>query len=246
MKLATRHIFATLALGLLIGLVPLQQAEAGKQGIGEILSSLATKQNIEQMGAIGIDPTQVTLSADYTVKAYFISEDSDYGNSISWYDGAKDPTNAKNLNSIWGKSLEPHAGDKMKVGQLQSFGRLRAGTNLGFAINSGEFSGNNRNSYYSNDALNNDGISHVMTGLLPEQGLLLVGFSDTRSYSGDFSDIIVAIDIGMDNAKGMAAAGAPEPSEWALLIAGTLTLGIVGMRRRKLELENAAKISIPA
>jgi hypothetical protein len=68
----------------------------------------------------------------------------------------------------------------------------------------------------------------VVAGILPESGVLAISFQEVWKGKGD-KQIMFAIDIGVDNVSKMAA-GAPEPSEWLLLM---VELGDADARHEK-------------
>ncbi|MCB1734811.1 MAG: DUF4114 domain-containing protein [Gammaproteobacteria bacterium] len=212
--------------------------------------ALVEGQAIADSVKLGIDPSALTLSFDAKVTAYFISEGAGYRNTVGWYDASTDASTAANRNVIWANASLAGSGGDLQPWQPVELGTFEAGTTLGFFLSANGFSyekyrdqlsdarvdyymDNYVNTYFTDDALNPDGISHVVAGLLPEKGLLTIGFEDL--YGGgdrDYDDVVFAIDIGIENARRIAA-GAPEPGEWALMLVGSTTLlGLINRRRR--------------
>lgn len=227
-------------------------AQAFVSSVDTLFPSLVEGKAIPGYVQLGISPEALTLSQDTTVKVYFIDEGAGYRNTFGWYDAnAGDPTQAANRNVIWANASKQGGGGSLVSGSEAVVGDFSAGTELGFFVSANGYSyeqyrgrlsdervdaymDSRVHTYYTNDALNPDGISHVVAGVLPEQGLLTLGFEDL--YGGgdrDYDDVVFAIDIGVENATKIAA-GAPEPGEWALMIVGTLTL--MGLARRRPDL----------
>jgi len=217
----------------LLLILPALSTQASLAAVTDIFPDLAETQSITDSTTVGIDPSALTLTADATVTVYFISEGAGYQNSFGWYDASTDPTSADNRNTVWanasgtGEGLA--GGGSLDSGTAVEIGTFEAGTELGFFLVA---NGNqNPDGYiYTTDAnYNPDGLAHLFAGLLPEEGLLAIGFEDL--YGGgdnDFNDLIIAIDIGVENALAIAAA-APEPEVILLLILG---LAFLKLRER--------------
>ncbi|MCB1734810.1 MAG: DUF4114 domain-containing protein [Gammaproteobacteria bacterium] len=188
---------------------------------------------------LGTAPASLTLSSDTKIMAFFISEDTSYQNTVGWYDASTDPTNAANLNVIWANTSEKDSGGLLKIGRPDNLGHFDAGTELGFYLTAAGYTEKNSKqndtstttTYFSDQALNPDGISHLMRAVLADEGLLVLAWNDGSGEG--FSDVVFVLDIGIDNARQIAA-GAPEPGEWALMLVGSTTLiGLIRKRRRQ-------------
>jgi hypothetical protein len=264
---SNRHLRFLRGIVSVFALLATQGTMAAVTEISDIFPVLAEYQSIPDSTRLGIDPAKLTLSHDAVVTVYFISEGAGYKNTFGWYNAAEDPTDYDNRNLIWANASGTGdglaGGGDLDVGSSFTLGKLPAGTQLGFYLSANGYYTQQaldaatsetvqqvyedrltQRTYYTNDALNPDGISHVVAGLLPDRGLLAIGWEDL--YGGgdrDYNDLIVAIDIGVDNAKEIAA-GAPEPAEWALLFAGSITLLAASRsRRRKVQREDAVQDS---
>jgi hypothetical protein len=122
------------------------------------------------------------------------------------------------------------------VGNLLDLGTAKAGDKLTFFIDVLT----TKTSYYSDKSLNSDGVNHVFSAAYGGSALVpagtYVGFEDMWR-GGDFNYFdmsfvfqnVAAIDVTPGNSN---VGGVPEPSSWAMLIAG---FGLTGaaMRRRR-------------
>ncbi|MGB0712410.1 MAG: DUF4114 domain-containing protein [Gammaproteobacteria bacterium] len=243
-----------------LGLGAMGSAQAFEASVENAFPVLVEGQAISDSVNLGISPEALTLSYDTTITAYFISEGAGYRNTVGWYDASTDGTDGANRNVIWANASLEGAGGSLQPWEPVELGSFDAGTTLGFFLSANGYNyeqyrdrwGDTRtdyymdnyvNTYFTDDAINPDGISHVVAGVLPEKGLLTIGFEDL--YGGgdrDYDDVVFALDIGVENARQIAA-GAPEPAEWALImVGGTTLLSLARRRQRKAAaLKGAAK-----
>jgi hypothetical protein len=248
--MATNNFFssslrAAAAVALLVGV---GQASAAPTDLATLFPMLAANPNgIGERVQIGVDPGKIQLTYDSAVTAYFISEGAGYRNTVGWYDAATDPRQASNRNQIWRNASQQGSGGNLITGSSQFLGNFSGGDEFGFYLTA---DGANRRSnlptYYLNDALNGDGVSHIVANLLVDQGLLSIGFEDLWGGGDqDYNDVLFVVDIGVANARQIAA-GAPEPSEWLLLMAGSVTLMRVMRKRRQNKLKAGGAEGMPA
>ena len=196
--------------------------------IQDIFPNLVETQSIGDSTSVGIDPSLLTFSYGADVTVYFISEGAGYKNSLGWYDASTDPTLAENRNLIWnnasGAGNGLAGGGTLNSGDSVDLGTFEAGSSLGFYLAADGANKSNPYYYFTDIGFNPDGIEHVVAGLLPEEGLLAIGFEDLFGGGDmDYNDLIIAIDIGVENALQIAAA-APEPEIWLMILIGLLGL----------------------
>lgn len=207
-----------------LSLLFLTASAPGLADLQDVFPVLAEKESIADSTRVGIDPEALTLPYDADLTVYFIGEGAGYKNSFGWYDAATDPRLEENRNMVWrnasgtGEGLA--GGGNLDLGASVDIGSFEADTTLGFFLVANGYNNPGNWMYTTQDDLNPDGISHVVAGLLPEEGLLAIGFEDLFGGGDrDFNDLVIAIDIGVQNATAIAAA-APEPEILAMLVLG--------------------------
>ncbi|MEA5625689.1 DUF4114 domain-containing protein [Nostoc sp. UHCC 0251] len=202
-------------------------------------------------GQFKLDPTQLNLKYDYDVSVYFINEGAGYRNQLAF--DAVGTTNKSGLifNDIscqgtgcvgdWG-------GNALKLGDGVKLGNITAGTQLDFWLRSdGLNRGNDANIFGTKTASNPDKLQHTVA--YAYNNYILLAFEDlygdlrasgidsatgklNEGSDRDFNDVVVVLDIGEANVRGLIGATVPEPSVTLSMFA----LGAVsmfGLRRRR-------------
>lgn len=209
---------------ILIALLFSEIASADVESLYQVFPDLVNGRQIAGTVNLGINDDTLRFSQTSNVSVYFISEGAGYKNQFGWYDTATDPTLDGNSNMIWENASALYSGGLLQNGSSFDLGTIEAGTEIGFFLKANGYNNPDGYTYYTDDSLNPDGITHVVAGILPELGLLTLGFEDLFGGGDlDFDDVVFAIDIGVANATAMAAA-APEPEVWLMIM-----LGLVGI-----------------
>ncbi|MEM7254009.1 MAG: DUF4114 domain-containing protein [Pseudomonadota bacterium] len=186
---------------------------------------------ISAVSTANVDLNSLVLDQDASLTAYFIGESAGARNTLYWY--TIDMANccrAQRFGQIWRNASAQGSGGNLELGDEVALGNFTAGEQLGLGLWS---RAQNPNRWlYTQEQFNPGNSIQAVAGLIPTEGLLLLGWEDMYGSASDydFTDLVLAIDIGVDNAN-VLAAGAPEPSQWLLLTVGTMAL--VGYARRR-------------
>jgi Domain of unknown function (DUF4114) len=208
----------------------------------------------ETIQAKQINLSDLTLKFDYDPKVYFIGETAgDYRDRL---DFTATTGSQVQTGKIFGDS-SCNAGDSgftnfskfcpnpndalpgkvapdrpLNVGDGVNLGLFQAGTKLDFQlasndINGGVYENGVKSVFGLNQALNPDGLQHVIAYYYKDY--VVLGFEDLSGGGDkDYNDAVFAVDIGKANARG--AAKIPEPSVVAAMFAIAL-LGLMKTRR---------------
>lgn len=211
-------------------------------------NTLTESQSIGDVSSIALDPSDLYLSESSSVRAYFIGEGAGYRNSFGVYTGdstdgltgdaslvlpdASTSSYYSYLNSDYRSGSYPVApGDFVDLGEFESQTQL----NL-FLVANGASGGTT--TYYTDMALNPDGIDHFVVLATPNSPYLLVGVEDLFGGGDeDYNDVVVALDVGTVNASKMIANAVPIPGPVAALLGPLFLFGAAKLRRRKMASE---------
>jgi Domain of unknown function (DUF4114) len=210
----------------------------------------------ETIKAKQVDLSKLTLEFDHDAKVFFIGETAgEYRNRLDF----KATTESKvETGKIFGDTscstgdrsfinfskFCPNPNDALQgkvapdkplnVGDWANIGSFKAGTKLDFQlvandINGGIYENGVKGVFGLNQALNADGLQHVIAYYYKDY--LVLGFEDLWDGGDkDYNDTVFAIDIGKANAR--AEANVPEPSA-AVAMFAIAGLGLMKSRRRR-------------
>lgn len=194
--------------------------------------------------AIMLDPSKISLAMEYEVRAYFVGEETRYRNSVGFNTQAGgidsgDPLlmfpNASSRRDGYRVVDTPVGGRRtankpLLPGDFVDMGTLGAGTDLNFFLLA-DGSTKPRDVYSSETGLNPNQ-NPYMTAFAYTDGdssYLVLGFEDGVGRGrSDFTDVVIALDIGDINIAALTAT--PEPA--TLLTLGSL-IGVVGFARHR-------------
>ncbi|MCH9670537.1 MAG: DUF4114 domain-containing protein [Gammaproteobacteria bacterium] len=178
-----------------------------------------------------VDLNSLVLDQSASLTAYFIGESAGARNAFYWYTLNSAGNCCQTSGRIWNNASAIGSGGGLRLGDEVALGNFSAGDSLGFAMYAR--ANNPRRFLFTHDQFNPGGSVQAVGGLIPSEGLLLLGWEDLYGPNSDydFTDLVVAIDIGVANAN-VLAAGAPEPGQWLLLTVGVVTLVGYGRRRQ--------------
>lgn len=214
-------------------------------------NTLTERQPISNLSSIALDPNDLMLTEASDVRMYFIGEGAGYRNTLGVYTGdsseALDGDAALVFPDASSSSsyLDPTGDDyrsssaPVAAGDFVDLGTFEAGTQLNlFLIANGANGGTN--TYFTDMALNADGIEHFVVLATPDSPYLLIGAEDL--YGGgdeDYNDVVVALDIGKTNTKKLISNAVPLPGPVAALL-GPAVLGVLLARKRARRREEGA------
>ena len=193
-----------------------------------VSGTLSERKSIANTSAIALDPSQLKLATDTSVRVYFVGEGAGYHNTLGFNTGGTPKEN--------GQLIFPDASSKLSYlsylnarngtrsysmpvlpGDFVDVGTFEAGTQLDFFVIANGARGG-RHTYSTRTELNPDGIDHVVALAVPDSPYLVIGFEDL--YGGgdrDFNDVVFTVDVGRQTVRKLS--GAPEPGTSALLLA---------------------------
>jgi hypothetical protein len=194
--------------------------------------------------AVILDPSKIALVTDYDVRAYFVGEDTKYRNSIGFNTeaGGVDTGNPllmfpDAVNSLGGYSVvdagnpgERTADTPLIPGDFVEMGNIQGGTDLNFFLIA-DGAKNPKAVYSSETALNPQQNPYMMAFAYTDgdSSYLVFGFEDgVGKGKDDFTDVVIALDIGDINIGALTAS--PEPA--TVLTLGSL-IGLVGYARHR-------------
>lgn len=176
-------------------------------------------------GTINPADYSFTAAASGDIVAYFVGHTAGYTNLLGLSVNGVDT-------GIWGLNNQTTA-----PGTALNFGPVNAGDTLVFKINvtnTGEY-------FYSQRSLNGDGITHIFSAAYAggDFGIpagTYVGFEDLNGGGDlDYDDLRFVF----TNVKGVEIGGVPEPTTWAMLIAGFGLVGAAARRRKGIAVTSA-------
>jgi len=198
--------------------------------------------------AIILDPSKIALVTDYDVRAYYVGEDTKFRNSIGFN------TQAGGIDSGNPLLMFPDASDSLGGYQVVSddnpgersatepliprdfveMGKVQGGSDLNF-FNILNGAKDPKAVYSSEGSLNPQQAPYMMAFAYTDgdSSYLVLGFEDTLGGGKkDFTDVVIALDIGDINIGALVAS--PEPA--TMMTLGSL-IGLVGYARRRARLQ---------
>jgi hypothetical protein len=194
--------------------------------------------------SIALDPNDLRLTENSDVRVYFVGEGAGYRNSFGVYTGDSTDKLSGDASLIFpdastsGSYLNPTESEyrsrraPVAEGDFVDLGNFEADTQLNlFLIANGANGG--KTTFYTDGSLNPDGIEHFVVLATPDSPYLLVGAEDLLGGGDeDYNDIVVAIDVGVQNAKQLISKAAPLPGPIAALLGPLAWMAWAGFRRR--------------
>lgn len=200
--------------------------------------------------AVVLDPSKIALVTDYDVRAYFVGEDTKRRNSIGFNTQAGGIDSGDPLllfpdasDSLGGYRVvsERNSGERsvktpLIPGDFVAMGNIAGGTDLNFfnIVNGAR----DPQAVYSSEASLNPSQAPYMMAFAYTDGdssYLVLGFEDKlKGGKSDFTDVVIALDIGDINIGALVAS--PEPA--TVLTLGSL-IGLVGYARRRARMREA-------
>jgi len=185
---------------------------------------LSERNQIDDLNAYKISASDLRLSVDTSLRAYFIGEGAGYRNTFGFYTGDSTDRLSGDAQLIFpdasqGQSYLGYSwGGVVDTGDYVDLGTYNANTDLNlFLIANGANGGTN--TYFTDMSLNADGVDHFVMLASPETSYLLIGVEDL--YGGgdqDYNDLVVALEIGSHNVTALISNVVPLPAPvWALL-----------------------------
>ncbi len=208
-----------------------------------INQALGERQELGSVDGMALDPSMLRLETDSNVRVYFVSEGAGYHNTLGYNtDGTGvdegSPLlifpDASSSNSTFSDGDTTLGGRSEWVpllpGDFVDLGNVSAGSQLDFFLIANGVRGG-QNVFTADDAVNPDGIQHVVAFALEGSPYLLIGFEDLLNGGDrDFNDLLFAVDFGAANVDAVIRLASPEPS-MALLLGVTLSIVLLPRRR---------------
>lgn len=166
-------------------------AEAFQQFVREESSAI----DLSELNARRLDATKLNIVKDIEdLKVYFINEGAGYRNQLKLT--STGTTTQEGL--IFVDASIGDGSQQLRTGDYVSFGEVKAGSTLDFALLANGYGNSSFYTYYAGIADNPDNIQHVIA--YDYQDYLVLAWEDL--YEGgdkDYNDIVFAIDIGAEN-----------------------------------------------
>ena len=192
--------------------------------------------------AKAIDPTNLRLVTDASVRAYFVSEGAGYHNTLGFNVDATGVTNgdpklifpdASSKDSFYDPNSKSkrNKNNPLLPGDFVDLGSFTAGQSLDFFLIANGARGGTH-VYGPTTADNPDGINHLVafSYAVEDSPYLVLGFEDLFGGGDkDFNDLMFVLDVGVENVGKLV--NAPEPGTF--LIFGTLGVAAAVRRRRR-------------
>lgn len=198
----------------------------------------------EMLGAVCLDPGNLTLAQDGSVRAYFIGESTLNHNSLGFSTGGSDPL-GDDPQLIFPDGSSPANGqprtdfEALVSGDFVDLGPMQAGTALDFFYLVKGASGTPSSTWSTEDNANPDGLVHAVALAPAGSPFLILGFQESSGSNNDFSDLVVALDFSQ---TGFKVVGSPEPS---LALGSALAAFLLLAHRRRIRRPMLESIPIP-
>lgn len=203
--------------------------------------SLAETKTVKNLNSISLDPSNLVLAEDATVRVYFLGEGAGNRNSLGISTTGKGPLgedarlifpDASSAAGYGGSnSLVRTSKEPLAQGDFVDLGTFKAGSSLDFFLVANGATGSKE--FFSTDlSLNRDGIVHAVSLAPNGSAYLVIGFEDLKGGGDkDYNDLVIAVEIGKVNVQNLVGLNTPEPS----LALGSLVAvaGLIGFSRRR-------------
>ena len=199
--------------------------------------NLKETMSLKNATALMLDPSQLKLATDSTIRVYFVGEGAGYHNTLAfnfYMPGVNVSDQAASRDVITSsiKLIFPDASSSVSTydpsskavrstsnpllpGDFVDLGTFQAKGRLDLALIANGASGG-KDVFVASPARNDDHITHVVSFALKNSPYLIAAFEDLRGGGDrDYNDVIVAIDIGRANVARMVSAPVP-PLAWTL------------------------------
>ena len=197
-------------------------------------SKLSESTVVNDMDAVALDPSKLTLAYDANIRVYFLGEGAGYKNTLGFSTTGGSPLSPD------AKLIFPDASssgstrtsnDPLLAGDFVDLGTFSAGTALDFFLIADGANGG-KQFFSTQQSLNSDGLVHAVSLAQDGSAYLIYGFEDLFGGGDrDYNDLVFAVEIGRANINNLAGLGAPEPSMAAGALFSLCGLGFI--RRRK-------------
>lgn len=214
-------------------------------------ANLGERESIPNVSGISLDPSDLVLQFDSSVRAYFIGEGAGYHNTLGFFTTPYDKN--QGINATDAQLIFPDASSRVSyletgytggwrsqsapllVGDFVEMGELTSGTAINpFLISNGANGG--QDIYTAFPDQNPDGIQHFVSlavTAFADSPYLVIGIEDL--YGGgdrDFNDLVFVLDIGSENVSHLVAATVPLPPSVIALFGPGVMGAWVALRRR--------------
>jgi len=207
-------------------------------------SVLTEYQPLVNLSSIALNANDLYLAETSEVRVYFIGEGAGYHNSFGVFTGDSGDGLTGDAALVFPDAsssssyIDPTGSDyrsanaPVAAGDFVDLGTFESGTQLNlFLIANGANGGTN--TYFTDIALNPDGIEHYVVLATPDSPYLLVGAEDLFGGGDkDYNDIVVAFDVGTANVQQLVSNAVPLPGPVAALL-GPLCLALFTWYRRR-------------
>ncbi|MEM1094212.1 MAG: DUF4114 domain-containing protein [Bacteroidota bacterium] len=152
-----------------------------------------------------LDATRLKLTYPANPRVYFVGEGAGYQNTTGF---TTNGPRADIENDPGARLLFPNTSmnNPLVPGDFVNLGTMSAGTTLDFFVISDGYRKPNNATYWADLNANPDGINHVVGFILENSPYLIVGFEDLWGGGDrDFNDVLIAVDIGIENAEALVA-----------------------------------------
>jgi len=192
--------------------------------IAKLVSQTPAADNFVEHSTIKLDPSKLRLTVDSDVRAYFVAKDTDLANSLGFTTDGSGKANSSTAKLLFpnastaavggsgNSGVKRTAAEPLLPGDFVRMGNLAGGTKLDFfLLADGARAGTT--SLSSKSSANASGVGSMLSYAykLKDSPYLLLAFDDfSSSNDRNFSDLVVALDIGAINTAALTAT--PEPS----------------------------------
>lgn len=236
---------------LIMAAIPLKAAEDLSSSIYSVDVPEGTLNMVQEVLAESINRSQTAFVSEATspdihlleeaeVSITFLMEGAGYKNTFGYFT-YDDDLNILSEQVIFNNSSATGSGGTLNQGDTVDLGTFEAGTNIGFWVTANGYNNPDGHTYYSIDSLNPDGERHIAVVGDPANEQVVIGFEDLYGLGDrDYNDVVFtytatpweAIDLSQ------IPAGAPEPSENAILfMTGVLAVIYMYRQRRRVRLQ---------
>ena len=219
--------------------------------IAELVNrSLAESAELKNAMALKLDPSQLKLSTDSTIRVYFVGEGAGYHNTLVFnfylpgvntsaqaasrsvitvatqiiFPDASSPISTYDPKSLALRTIQ----NPLLPGDFVDLGKFVAGGRLDLALIANGANGGTT-TFGASPARNDDHLTHLISFALPNSPYLILAFEDLLGGGDrDYNDVIVALDIGRANVARLVSAPVPP---LALTLVALMGVAAWGRRR---------------